>query len=565
MDEEKPQEDLKVEEISLDDLRDTVGETDELPKGPGGLRAGSLGPEGSRYRPIESEKRRSWKPLAAALVLFIGGFYGIFTIGYQLTLEGRADGEFITIYGRVLDYDEAYDGTEIYIGGVNVTVDGMDLTRVTDDKGRFTYPDVPGGKFTIRFFKRSWDEAINTTYISILYTEIDRDSPATFLVKITDLAPDRSTPEYEGDMEVLAEVMDWPDNRTVTLRVHATAFDQDLSTFTVEVKDSEGIVTQLGSYTNIVDHTFPENGDQSELTIIIRDDQGQEYARNDVEILDHPLGDGGWDETQFPEVYPYVRGGAHTDGAERTVLVSSKGSAEFTWRDVDGAWDDWAPMTDGSAEFNYVPTGDEGIKEVEVMCRNATNVSGNMATVSMEYDTTPPTLDPEATGGAAVTDEATFDPRSDEAPFIRHRSIIDGEDGPWSAWQLYLDEVLVWIDDTGDEASVTFEARDQAGNRVDADGVVEVRHQEEFLVNDYERFYDNLMICVPIQGLGILLAFMGGYMAFKRRRPNLVILGAIGALLAGYGIVGALCAAVALVFVMFSREEFEAPAPPPEE
>lgn len=73
------------------------------------------------------------------------------------------------------------------------------------------------------------------------------------------------------------------------------------------------------------------------------------------------------------------------------------------------------------------------------------------------------------------------------------------------------------------------------------------------------------MICVPIQGLGILLAFLGGYMSFKRRRPNLVILGAIGALLAGYGIVGALCAAVALIFVMFSREEFEAPAPPPEE
>ena len=111
-------------------------------------------------------------------------------------------------------------------------------------------------------------------------------------------------------------------------------------------------------------------------------------------------------------------------------------------------------------------------------------MSGNVATVSMEYDTTAPTLEPEATGGAAVTDEATFDPASDEAPFIRHRPLVDGEDGPWSAWQLYMNEVLIWIDDSGNEASVTFEARDQAGNLVDAEGVVEVRHQEEFLVND---------------------------------------------------------------------------------
>ena len=212
MDEEMPQEDLKVEEISLDDLRENAGEADENLQGPGVLRAGSLGPEGGRYRPIESEARRSWKPLAAALILFIGGFYGLFTIGYQLTLETRADGEFITIYGRVLDYDEAYDGHEVYIDGVNVTVDGMDLTSVTDNKGRFTYPDVPGGKFTISFTKRSWDEVINTTYVSILYTEIDKDTRATFLVKITDLAPDRSRPVYDDDMEVLAEVMDWPND-----------------------------------------------------------------------------------------------------------------------------------------------------------------------------------------------------------------------------------------------------------------------------------------------------------------------------------------------------------------
>ena len=112
---------------------------------------------------------------------------------------------------------------------------------------------------------------------------------------------------------------------------------------------------------------------------------------------------------------------------------------------------------------------------------------------------------------------------------------------------------------------MTFQARDPAGNLHTADGEVEVKHQDEFVVNDYDRFYENLKICIPVQLLGVILAFIGGYSAFRRRSPNLVILGAIGALLAGYGIIGAVVAAIALVFVMFSREEFEKPVPPPPE
>ncbi|NOQ53171.1 MAG: hypothetical protein GQ558_01045 [Thermoplasmata archaeon] len=44
MDEEKPQEDLKVEEISLDDLRGTAGEADDPPKGPGVSGRGASDP-----------------------------------------------------------------------------------------------------------------------------------------------------------------------------------------------------------------------------------------------------------------------------------------------------------------------------------------------------------------------------------------------------------------------------------------------------------------------------------------------------------------------------------------
>jgi hypothetical protein len=83
-------------------------------------------------------------------------------------------------------------------------------------------------------------------------------------------------------------------------------------------------------------------------------------------------------------------------------------------------------------------------------------------------------------------------------------------------------------------------------------------------VDDHAGFYNNLKICLPIQGIGILLALFGAMMAYKRKRPTMVMLGAMGALLAGYGIVGAIIAAAALVFVMMSREEFEMPGPAPE-
>jgi hypothetical protein len=66
--------------------------------------------------------------------------------------------------------------------------------------------------------------------------------------------------------------------------------------------------------------------------------------------------------------------------------------------------------------------------------------------------------------------------------------------------------------------------------------------------------------------IGTVLAFLGGYMAFKRTRPTLAMVGCIGALLAtGFGLIGAVLAFLALALIMLSREEFELPAPPPEE
>ena len=141
------------------------------------------------------------------------------------------------------------------------------------------------------------------------------------------------------------------------------------------------------------------------------------------------------------------------------------------------------------------------------------------------------------------------------------RSSLPG--GGWSVWQLVTEELLIPINDTMNKYNVTFEVVDLAGNLVVGTAEVEVVHQKEHVVDDYDRFYTNLKICIPIQVLGVVLALIGGWSAWKRRSPNMVILGAIGALLAGYGIVGALVAAIALVFVMFSRDEFETPVPPP--
>jgi hypothetical protein len=557
---------LEVEELTLDDLRGSGDGKDGDGKEPGGLRGGGLGPEGSRYRPPEAPRRATWKPTAIAAILIIAAGYGVFTIGYQLTLEDRAEGNVYTMWGQVLDFDAAYDQREVRIGGVNVTVDGVEDTAVTRSDGLFRIRDIPGGKFTIRFYKRSWDHAVNTEYTSILYTDVSESAAATFLVPVENLAPDRDRPVYEGTHGVLAEVMDWPSNDTVSLRLHATAFDEDLTKFTVQMGEPSELMFPMGNYANSFDYTFSQGGDQSTLTIRVMDESNVLYAQTILGIPEHPLGAGGWVNTDFPQVHTFVRGGSNTNGDDRTIAIHSNGATEYRYRVDGGQWMTWAPMADGHADLTWTPVGEPGDHDIEVSVRNETGVNGTSSTATITLIDTPPQLDPRSTRGPAVTNEATFDPGSANAMFIRYQPVIDGVETNWSAWQLYMDEVLVPVDDSGDKtnSTVMFQAMDLAGNIETANGHVTIKRLEVQLVDDHAGFYKNLLICLPIQGIGILLAIFGAMMAYKRKRPTMVMLGAMGALLAGYGIVGAIFAAAALVLVMMSREEFEMPGPAPE-
>ncbi|UCC92588.1 MAG: hypothetical protein JSW25_07950, partial [Thermoplasmata archaeon] len=347
---------------------------------------------------------------------------------------------------------------------------------------------------------------------------------------------------------------------------HTTAFDEDLQNFSVQGGEPDEFLVPIGDYTNLYhNYTFSQGGDQSSLTIKVLDGS-ETHAQTILGIPDHPLGPGGWLNTDYPSVDTFVRGGQYTNGAERTILVHSNGAAAYQYRVDGGSWSDWMDMSDGHAELAFSPEGGAGDREVEVQVRNETDVVGSSSTATVTVVTEPPQLEPVSTRGPAVTNEATFDPSSVDAVFIRHRTVFGNDSGDWSVWQVYMDEVLVPVDDSGEaeQATVTFQAMDQAGNVRTADGVVTIKRQELQVTDDHAGFYNNLMICLPIQAIGIILAVFGAMMAYKRKRPTMVMLGAMGALLAGYGIVGAIIAAAALVFVMMSREEFEMPGPAPE-
>ena len=80
-----------------------------------------------------------------------------------------------------------------------------------------------------------------------------------------------------------------------------------------------------------------------------------------------------------------------------------------------------------------------------------------------------------------------------------------------------------------------------------------------------------LHILLVFMIIGAILSFLGGYMAFKRTRPTLAFIGCIGALIAtgfgqtDFGLEGAIMAFLALALIMLSRDEFDQPAPAPEE
>ena len=72
---------LDVEELTLEDLKRKDEDRKQDRGKPGGLRAGGLGPEGSRYTPPGGPRKRTWKPLLAAGMLFVAAFLGLYLIG----------------------------------------------------------------------------------------------------------------------------------------------------------------------------------------------------------------------------------------------------------------------------------------------------------------------------------------------------------------------------------------------------------------------------------------------------------------------------------------------------
>jgi hypothetical protein len=558
--------DLKVEELSLEDLKASEADQDQEDKGPGGLRAGGLGPEGSRYSPPDAPRRATFKPVLAAILIITSAFIGVYAIGIQLTLESTVEGEHFNLRGVVMDLDAAQDNREVPVAGVNISVEGIDLTEVSDPNGKFSYPDIPGGKYTITFHKRDWDESVNTRYITYIFADYtEGDDRLNFFVEVKDLDTQHSRPIPDVGPQLQTWVKDWTGN-TVDLGVAVSAFDADLSTHTIAL--SEDGVTWLASdehpYHTHVAFTFAEDSetaDHSRLFVKVLDADRTEYiAKTEVPIPYHPFGEDGWEYTQFPEVSLFVRGTAITATEARQVLVRSGGATEFTYR-IDGG--DWQPWQDiANEEFTFSSNMTVGSHLVEVMARNATEVNSSIADVTITIDVTPPTVDPAPSKGPAVTDAVTIYPNSEEAALLRYWL----HDGGWSAWQLPTEEVLVPIDDSGDETIVNFEVIDWAGNQANDTTAVAVEHLAETEADAYGEFQQSLRLCLPIMGIGTVLAFLGGYMSFKRKRPTLAMIGCIGALLAtGFGLIGAILAFVALALVMISREEFELPAPAPEE
>lgn len=170
-------------------------------------------------------------------------------------------------------------------------------------------------------------------------------------------------------------------------------------------------------------------------------------------------------------------------------------------------------------------------------------------------------LAPTVIGGEAVAPWAVFDLQSEGASAFRYKT----PDGAWVPWQLVAGRVLVPLPDTGAaNVTVAFQAEDLAGNvaaRTASVGYKAVPHET---VQEYDQYKGSLRVCVPIMVIGVLLAAYGGLMAWRRRRPGMAMLGAIGALLAGgLGILGAVLAVVALAAITLSRDEFEEPGAPP--
>jgi hypothetical protein len=558
--------DMKVEELTLDDLQVTEKDVD---KGKGGLRAGGLGPEGSRYSPPEGPKRRTWKPKLAGALLIAAAFVGAFLIVNYLLAAPLAEGKELELVAVVYDYDAGVQGNKEPLGGILVTVDGTDLEVTTDSKGHFEMSGVPGGKITMRFYKRDWDEAVNAT----LHTLIVRDSGSEddrspFYIKVHDLDTINSVPKVPDSYleQLRVEVLDWTTKNdpfdTVNLRVHASSFDHDLSTYSIQVSEDKNLsnVYPYGD-SNDISYTFGATETAPTLFVSVITEAGITYIDwVPVELTSYPFGSGGWLTTEFPDVSTFVRGGPYTTDGVRTVDVYSAGGVNFS---IDGGTT-WNPMTEGHAEVTTPVETNIGVYQISVIVQNASGEQRE-ATVMIFVEPAPP-LDPEPARGPAVTDRAIFRPMNvtqDAVYFIRYQTPV----GTWSPWQLYLKDIpgmVIDVDDDGSTTDVVFEAMNRAGETVTETGSIQVLHQAEEVDDVYASTMDQLKVCAPIMVVGVILALFGGYFAWNRKRPTLAMIGCIGALLASaFTLVGVGMAFIAIILIMFSREEFEQPAPAP--
>jgi len=573
-DEQQTSPDVKVEELSLDELEDQEGQGKAEGSTTGGLRAGGLGPEGARYVPPMAARRRTVKPLIAAFALFFAAGLGITGAVMQTTLESRVAGDAFDLRGVVLDQKDYLKGKEVPIPGVNVTVSSVGYRGVTDSNGQFAVSGIKGGKFTVEFYMRDWDSAINTTFVSFISGSWSAsDKPKPFAVKVTDLDPRATRPDSPFSPTLQVRVLDWPTADSVTLGLLASSFDRPLDGLRVAFAETPGAYTGVTiPYADSVTYTFSAgtgSADYSQLYLkVLYPDGTKDFvSETRVSLPSHPAGTGGWRGAAYPDVALFVTGGGATNGSAPTAVVAhSTGATECAYRIDGGAWGDWLPMAGGEADVDvaFPQALPEGDHLVEIMARNATLANGTVRGAHVTLDRTPPLLAPTVVGGDAVAPWALIDPQTEGASAFRYRM----PDGSWVPWQLVSSSVLVPLPGT-DDANVTvgFQAMDLAGNVVERTASVGYMAISHATAQEYDQYKGSLNVCIPVMVIGVILAAYGGLMAWRRRRPGMAMLGAIGALLAGgLGILGAILAVIALAAITLSRDEFEEPgAPPPKE
>ncbi len=559
------QPEMSVEDVEVGELEPP--EEDKAAEGggtSGGFRAGSLGP--AHYTPPGVTRRRTWKPMVAAIALFLAAGWGISSVAIQLYVADAAEGEELMLRGIVIDYDDYYgsnyaDITEI--AGVEVSIDGMATKAVSDSNGKFEIDNVPGGRFVARLYKRDWDQSVNATFDTYLFRDYTGgDDRRPFPVKVRDLDPKATRPDAPFQPALEARLLDWTNADTVRLEVLLARYEGPIDDLRIDVREAGLTVHRAMDYDRVIDYTFTAptgTGDYGHIYLSAINAAGETVVPEvDVTLPSHPTGAGGWRGVAFPDTAVFVHGATVSNSTSKVVLAHSEGATEVTWRVNGSAWRPWAPMSAGEAEV--VVDLAEGLSTVrqhdrllELMARNSTG-NGTVVPVHVTLDLVPPAL------VASIPDNATA-PFADlyiEAPDARAiRYSLPG--GAWSPWQLARGRALVPLDDNRlSKGTFTVQAMDLAGNVAEARvtaTLTELKGQKE---DDYAKYTANLRVCVPLIVMGVIFSIVGGWACWRRRRPGLAMLGSLGAMLAsGFTIWGAIFAVVALAAITLSRDEFE--------